>query len=129
MAACRRGHGSTEAGAVVDGTSASSRQPVLPCRYSYPKTARISSEDALQREPVDSSVIASMGYALATRILELEFRETSEIYDYFDVPPEEYAAFRGAESKGTYLNHVFKLRGYRYIRVTDSKLLDSFSSS
>jgi hypothetical protein len=73
----------------------------------------------LQREPVDSSVIASMGYAPAKRILELEFRETRDIYDYFDVPPEEYASFRAAESKGTYLNQVFKLRGYRYMRVTD----------
>jgi hypothetical protein len=74
----------------------------------------------MQREPVDSSVIASMGYAPTERILELEFRETGDIYDYFDVPPEEYAAFRSAESKGTYLNQFFKLRGYRYLRIQDS---------
>jgi hypothetical protein len=77
----------------------------------------------VQREPVDSSVIASMGYSPKERILELEFRETGDLYDYFDVPPEEYAAFRCAESKGTYLNQVFKLRCYRYIRVNDSKPL------
>jgi len=30
------------------------------------------------------------------------------------VPPEEHAAFMAAESKGTYLNEVFKPKGYRY---------------
>jgi hypothetical protein len=70
----------------------------------------------MEREPVDSSVIASMGYSTAERILEIEYR-SGEIYRYFEVPPEEYSAFRSAESKGTYLNHVFKARGYRYIRV------------
>ena len=82
----------------------------------------------MQREPVESSVIASMGYAPAKRILELEFRITGDLYDYFDVPPEEYAPFRCAESKGTYLNQVFKLHGYRYIRVTDSKPLDALTT-
>ena len=70
----------------------------------------------MSREPTDSSVIASMGYAAARRILEIEFH-SGDIYDYFDVPKEEYAAFRSAESKGTYLNQTFKLRGYRYLRV------------
>jgi hypothetical protein len=74
----------------------------------------------MQREPIDSSVIVSMGYAAEQRVLELEFRETGEIYDYFDVPAEEYAAFRDADSKGIYLNRVFKLRGYRYAIVRHS---------
>ena len=69
-----------------------------------------------------------MGYAPRERILELEFRETGDIYDYFEVSPEEYAAFRCAESKGTYLNQVFKLRGYHYIRVTPSKPPNSFTA-
>ncbi len=58
-----------------------------------------------------------MGYDPAWRVLELEFRETGEIYDYFEVPAEIYAAFRSAESKGIYLNTVFKAHGYRYSRV------------
>jgi hypothetical protein len=71
----------------------------------------------MQREPIDSEVIASMGYDAAWHILEIEYRLTQEIYAYFDVPPEEYTAFRNAESKGRYLNTVFKQRGYRYVRV------------
>jgi hypothetical protein len=74
----------------------------------------------MQREPVDSTIIATMGYAPTERILELEFRETGDICDYFEVPPEEYAAFLSAESKGTYLNQVFKLRGYRYLCTHNS---------
>lgn len=71
----------------------------------------------MQRESIDSSVIASMGYDAAWRVLEIEFRETEEIYDYFEVPPEVYAAFRSAESKGVYLNTVFKSLDLRYMRV------------
>ena len=70
----------------------------------------------MQREPIDSSVIASMGYAAEQRILQLEFR-SGDVYRYFDVPEEEYAAIRSAESKGTYLNQAFKPRGYRYLRI------------
>jgi len=71
----------------------------------------------MKREPIDSRVIASVGYDPAWRVLELEFLETGEIYDYFEVPPEIYAAFRSAASKGSYLNTTFKAYGYRYVRV------------
>jgi hypothetical protein len=71
----------------------------------------------MQREPIDSDVIASMGYDAAWHVLEIEYRQTQEIYAYFDVPPEEYVAFRNAESKGAYLNKTFKRRVYRYVRV------------
>jgi hypothetical protein len=65
----------------------------------------------------NSGVIASIGYDAAWRVLEIEYRQTQEVYEYFEVPLEEYTAFRNAESKGTYLNTVFKPRGYRYVRV------------
>lgn len=74
-------------------------------------------ENVMLREDVESSVIASMGYAPAERVLELEFRDTGDIYDYFDVPSEVYTEFREAKSKGTYLNQVFKNLGYPYTRV------------
>lgn len=73
--------------------------------------------DAMQREPVDSEVIASIGYDAAWHVMEIEYRETQEIYEYFDVPPEEYTAFRNAESKGAFLNTVFKQCAHRYVRV------------
>jgi hypothetical protein len=74
----------------------------------------------MQRTRVDSTSIASIGYWEARRELEIEFRENGRVYCYFDVPKVEYAAFMIAESKGTYLNEVFKPRGYRYIVVNES---------
>jgi hypothetical protein len=71
----------------------------------------------MQRVSVDSSSIASIGYAPEEQVLELEFRESREVYQYFGVPAEEYAAFLAADSKGTYLNVHFKPRQYRYQRV------------
>jgi hypothetical protein len=58
----------------------------------------------MQRIPVASSSIASIGYAPRERVLELEFRQSGEVYQYFDVPAEEYTAFLAADSKGTYMN-------------------------
>jgi hypothetical protein len=71
----------------------------------------------MQREEIDSEVIASIGYDATWHVVEIEYRETKEIYAYFDVTAEEFTAFRNAESKGTYLNTIFKARGYRYKRV------------
>lgn len=49
--------------------------------------------------------------------MDIEFRQTGEVYRYFDVPSEEYSAFLNAPSKGTYLNQQFKKQGYRYIEL------------
>lgn len=62
----------------------------------------------MQRVPVDSSRIASIGYAPEPQVLELEFRQSGEVYRYFDVPAEEHMAFLAADSKGAYLNVHFK---------------------
>jgi hypothetical protein len=69
----------------------------------------------------DSTSIASIGYQPVRRELDIEFRESGDVYRYFDVPGEEHAAFLDSESKGTYLNQVFKLRGYRYVVVSKGK--------
>ncbi len=74
----------------------------------------------MQRVPLESSSIASIAYAPQERVLELEFRQSGEVYQYFDVPAEGYAAFLAADSKGTYLNQQFKPRGYRYQRLSFS---------
>jgi hypothetical protein len=50
-----------------------------------------------------------------SRALELEFRESGDVYLYFDVSAEEHAEFMAAESKGFYLNHVFKPKGHRFV--------------
>jgi len=75
----------------------------------------------MQRVPLESSSIASIGYDPRERVLELEFRQSWEVYQYFDVPTEEYAAFLAADSKGTFLNQRLKPRGYRYQRLPPSQ--------
>jgi len=63
---------------------------------------------------VDSSSITWIGYDAERRELEIKFRDTGDVYRYFEVSPGEHDAFMAAESKGTYLNHVFKPRGHHY---------------
>jgi hypothetical protein len=75
----------------------------------------------MRRIPISSISIASIGYRPAQQELEIEFRASGDVYRYFDVPTEEYAAFMAAESKGTYLNQVFKSREYRYVVVSEGK--------
>lgn len=67
-----------------------------------------------------SSVIAAMSYNEETRTLTIVYRGKRGVYRYFDVPPEEVAAFRSAPSKGVYLNEVFKTRQYRYEKRHDA---------
>ena len=62
----------------------------------------------------DSISIASIGYDRSRRELEVEFHDSGDVYRYFEVPDEEYAAILSASSKGIYFNQVFKPHGYRY---------------
>ena len=66
-----------------------------------------------------SSVIAAMSYNDEALILTIVYRGNRGVYLYFNVPPEEFAAFRAAPSKGVYLNEVFKTKQYHYERITN----------
>jgi hypothetical protein len=61
----------------------------------------------MQRTPVSSSEIQSIGYDAATQTLEVEFH-SGGVYQYFDVPASEYQAFMAAASHGQYLNQHIK---------------------
>jgi len=74
-------------------------------------------------EQMPSSVILRMRYVPETRMLAIVFRGARGTYCYFDVPMEEWIAFRASASKGTYLNEVFKTKDYRYEK---SSRTDSF---
>ena len=94
----------------------------VPWRHSHlrSESARKALDSRMQRVPVESSSIASIAYAPQERVLELEFRQSGEVYQYFDVPAEEYTAFLAGDSKGPYVNQQLKLRGYRYQRLPSS---------
>ena len=61
-----------------------------------------------------SSVILRMCYEPRRQELLIEFRSSAEIYRYFDVSAAEWQEFLEAESKGTYLNSVFKQKEHPY---------------
>jgi hypothetical protein len=71
----------------------------------------------MRRVQVDSTSIRSIGYDARRHELEIEFRESGDRYRYFDVSAEDHAELMAAESKGTYLNQVFKLKGHRFLVV------------
>ncbi len=61
----------------------------------------------MDRQPVDSSLIRSVGYDLTDSILEVELLEGGKVYRYFDVPYSVAEELMSAESKGAYFNeHV-----------------------
>jgi len=70
-----------------------------------------------------SSVIAAMGYDPHQRTLTIVYRGHRGTYIYFNVPLEEWEAFRTAPSKGTYLNEVFKTKGYTYEKAAGTTQL------
>lgn len=69
----------------------------------------------MQRTPVDSSDLVSVGYDPLTRILEVEFKE-NRVYQYLDVPKDIYEGLLRAESYGRYF-HTYIIAYYRYRRV------------
>jgi hypothetical protein len=61
-----------------------------------------------------SSVIFAMRYEPEREELLIAFRNGRRAYRYFGVLKEEWEAFLEAESKGAYLNRVFKQREHPY---------------
>lgn len=62
----------------------------------------------MDRQPVESSLIRSVGYDLASSILEIELTGEGRIYEYFDVPLSVYSELMAAESKGEYFNEYIR---------------------
>ena len=57
----------------------------------------------MERTPVSSSNIASVGYDDGSSTLEIQFR-TGKIYQYDHVPRAVYDALMSASSHGVYFN-------------------------
>ncbi len=69
----------------------------------------------MERIPVESSNIASIGYDEDTNTLEIEFHNGG-VYQYFDVPFLVYDGMMEAGSKGQYLAQQIKGQ-FRYVKV------------
>ncbi|RWQ68748.1 MAG: KTSC domain-containing protein [Mesorhizobium sp.] len=66
-----------------------------------------------------SAAIQSMNYDPATRTLSVWFVPSGYRYDYHDVPPQTFAAFRKSSSKGRFFNAFIRGR-YKYHLVDQS---------
>lgn len=71
----------------------------------------------MQRLPVESSDVLSIGYDAAERILEVEFHG-GRVYRYRGVEPDMHAQFMKADSYGQFL-FAYINGHYRYEKVTD----------
>jgi hypothetical protein len=69
----------------------------------------------MQREPVESSTLASVGYDQTQFLLELEFR-SGDLYQYFGPPPSIHRELMTSESKGHFFNRNIRDR-FPYIRI------------
>lgn len=61
----------------------------------------------MNRTPVSSSNLASIGYDAESLVLEVEFNN-GRVYQYFDVPQGTYDELMSASSKGSYMNNGIK---------------------
>jgi KTSC domain len=61
----------------------------------------------MQRQPVESEAVSSVGYDARRRTLAVEFRE-GRVYDYLEVPEETYRELMEAESIGNFVSTRIK---------------------
>lgn len=63
---------------------------------------------------VESSQIEQIGYSAEHKTLVVHFKRGSgAVYEYPGVTPEQFAAFKGADSIGSFFGKHFKTREFR----------------
>jgi KTSC domain len=70
----------------------------------------------MNRIPVSSSNLLSVGYDQTTQTLEIEFLHGG-VYQYSGVPSSVYDDLMTAESHGTYFDRHIKKAGYDYQKI------------
>ena len=72
----------------------------------------------LVRVPVNSRTVKTIGYDACNSVVEVEYK-TGSVYRYFEVPVQDYEKLKNAKSVGTYLNQIFKKKGFPYKRIAE----------
>ena len=65
---------------------------------------------------LESKMLSAAAYDHAKQILYLRFRNTGDVYRYFDFPAANYEAFLSSESKGRFFRSQFRDH-FRYERM------------
>lgn len=71
----------------------------------------------IDRTPVSSSNIASIGYDAGQMILQVEFLN-GRIYNYYNVPENLHIGLMNADSHGKYLNRYIKQANFNYEQIS-----------
>lgn len=71
----------------------------------------------MDRDPVESTSIRSVGYDQESSTLEVEFIKGA-VYAYSDVPEDAYLSLLASESIGAAFSKLVKSAGYEYERKT-----------
>lgn len=70
----------------------------------------------MNRMPILSSNLLSIGYDSVEKVLEIEFKNGS-IFQYFDVPNNIYSGLMNARSYGRYFDAYIKKGNFRYVQI------------
>jgi len=67
----------------------------------------------MERQAVESSNLAEIGYDAETHTLEIQFKKGT-VYQYYEVPSEVYEEFIESKSVGKAFAQLIKSGGYKY---------------
>ncbi|UPK82725.1 KTSC domain-containing protein [Proteus vulgaris] len=70
----------------------------------------------MNRVPVSSSNLHSVGYDQATQTLEIAFH-SGGVYQYLNVPPKIHQDLMNASSKGQYFDVNIKKANYKFRKI------------
>lgn len=73
----------------------------------------------MERQPVKSTNVKSVGYDAVEKVLEVEFK-SGGVYQYAGVQPEMYADLLAAESIGRFISQVVR-SGRKGLRIEEEK--------
>lgn len=62
----------------------------------------------MEKMAVNSSMISSISYNAKKSILEIEFKESRSIWQYYDFPKKLWNEFKNCDSFGRYFNSYIK---------------------
>ena len=70
----------------------------------------------MERSPVNSAAVRSVGYDATQKILEVEY-QNGAVYQYMHVPEKTYADLMTASSHGRFVEEQVKRAGFDFRKV------------
>jgi hypothetical protein len=71
----------------------------------------------MERTPVKSSNVESVGYDEETKTLEVQFKGSHKVYQYSGVESQTHADLMGAESIGKFVHQNIVKGGFKVLTV------------